>query len=200
MFEVRNTCVTREKNMQLTRGWIVGAALCAAVGCGSEPEAPTVAVAQAPVETAAPVEPPPTVQVVAPEPQHGGTVVMAGTYPVEVTPHRSGQVYAYVLGEAPPPDQVELTVEVPVVGRSTGRPVRLVWSPARRRYEGRVRRVEIVEGPIDVILVVGGVEHHGHVAVFVLFPAIDVVVVEQRRGKWKGKGKHRRGRIDIRIR
>lgn len=146
-------------------------------GCGSEDEEETVPAAS---------ESPAVVEVA---PEHGGTVVVADTYPIEVEPHASGQVYAYVLGDAPPPpDRVELTIEVPVAGRSTGRPVRMRWNAREHRYEGRVRRVEIVEGPIDVLIVVDGVEHHGHVDVCILFPAIDVVIVEER---WHGKHKHK---------
>jgi hypothetical protein len=57
-----------------------------------------------------------------------------------------------------------------------------------------VRRVEIVEGPIDVLIVVGGVDYHGHVDICVLFPAIEVEIIEYR-GKHKHKHKHKhRGR------
>ncbi len=171
---------------------IMAFALCA---CGAESEDSPVPVASETTveEVAAPV--------VHAEPEHGGTVVVAGHYPVEVVPHASGQVYAYVLGDAPPPDGVELTIEVPVAGRSTGRPVRMRWNARRDRWEGRVRRVEIVEGPIDVLIVVGGVDYHGHVDVCVLFPAIEVEIIEYR-GKHKHKHKHkhrgRRGHV-IRI-
>lgn len=173
------------------RTWLFGIAL---FGCGSGSESETVTVAQsADVEVEEVADDAP--ETVVAEPRRGGTVVVAGRYPVEVTPHRSGQVYAYVLGDPPPPDRVELTVQVPVAGRSTGRPVRLTWNPARRRYEGRVRRVEIVEGPLDVVIVVDGAEYRGSVDVYVLFPAVEVQVIEVRgRGKFKrkGKGKHRR--------
>jgi hypothetical protein len=131
--------------------------------------------------------------------EHDGTVVMAGQYPVEVVPHASGEVYAYVLGEAPGPETVELTVAVPVRGRQTGRPVRMRWDPGEERYVGRVRRLAVVPGPIDVTIVVGGAAYYGHVDVCVVFPAIEVRVRE-RRGKFKRKHKHRRGRIDIRFR
>src|SRR5690606_22901642 len=104
--------------------------------------------------------------------------------------HASGQVYAYVLGDAPPAAEVELTIEVPVARRATGRPVRMRWNPRRGRYEGRVRRVEIVEGPIEVRIVVGGFEYHGGVDVYVLLPAIEVRTVH-RRGKYKHKHKYK---------
>lgn len=164
--------------------WICLAALCAASACSADEDDLTVAVAADGPET---VVVPPPVKV---EAEHDGTVVLAGDYPVEVVPHASGQVYAYVLGDAPPPSDVELTIEVPVARRATGRPVRMRWNPRRGRYEGRVRRVEIVEGPIDVLIVVGGIEYHGHVEVCVLFPAIEVRTVH-RRGKYKHKHKHK---------
>src|SRR5690606_21601525 len=144
--------------------WIwIGLLTFTAAGCGSDEDDAVVTVSDPPTAVAD------VVAEVSAEPEHGGTVVVAGQYPVEVVPHASGQVYAYVLGEAPPPAEVELTIEVPVAGRSTGRPVRMRWNPRRARYEGRVRRVEIVEGPIDVLIVVGGVEYHGHVDICVLF-------------------------------
>lgn len=173
--------------MRQRRWWIGLMALAAASGgiaCGSDDE---------PEETVA-VEGAPTVEeeaAASAEPEHGGTVVAAGRYPVEVVPHASGEVYAYVLGD-PPPADLELTVEVPVAGRSTGRPVRMRWNARQGRFEGRVRRVEIVEGPIDVLVVVGGAEYHGHVDVCVILPAIEVHVIEHHHhGKHKHKHKHR---------
>ncbi len=161
--------------MMLRRSWPLMIAL-AVSGCGSDEDETIEVAAASPEEVAA----------ASVEPEHEGTVVAAGRYPVEVVPHASGEVYAYVLGDAPPPGEVEITVRVPVAGRSTGRPVRLRWSPRQHRYEGRVRRVEIVEGPVDVVVVVGGVEYTGHVDVCVLLPAIVIEVVEPH-GKWKGK-------------
>lgn len=171
----------------------IGLMAVAIYACGSDEEDPPVTVASGTT--------PEVVRAGSAEPEHGGTVVAAGRYPVEVVPHSSGQVYAYVLGDAPPADGVELTIEVPVAGRSTGRPVRMRWNARRDRWEGRVRRVEIVEGPIDVLIVVGGVDYHGHADVCVLFPAIEVEIIEYR-GKHKHKHKHKhrgRGRHVIRI-
>lgn len=153
---------------------------CIAAGvlaCGTEP---TVMVTAEPPTAPVVVGSPPTaIGVAAPAPAaaaapaHGGTVVMAGSYPVEVVPHESGQVYAYVLGDAPPPDGTELTVVVPVTGGV--RAVELAWEPGETRWGGRVRRSEIVPGPIDVVLVAGGARYTGHVVTFVVLPAIVVV-------------------------
>src|SRR5690606_10315330 len=93
------------------------------------------------------------------ESSHGGTVVLAGVQPVEVVPHASGEVHAYVVG-APPPPGAELAVTVPV--REGVRTVELEWNPATVRFEGRVRRVEVVPGPIDVVYVTGGTRWVGH--------------------------------------
>ncbi len=155
------------------------------LGCGSEAEVEVTPepVAQ-PAVVEAPGQPPP-------RSRHNGTVVMAGRHPVEVVPHRSGEVYAYMPEGAPPPSDVNLTVTVPVRGRASGRPVPMQWNPRRERYEGRVRRLEIVEGPVDVVLVVAGVEYVGHVDVIVIAPAIAVVVVDHHG---KHKHKHKRGK------
>ncbi|AKF10372.1 hypothetical protein [Sandaracinus amylolyticus] len=191
-------------------GASVGCVMIGALACGSEPTA--VVVAEPPVIAAAAAPPgvvvaPPVVAAAAPAapvvvtpppaPSHGGTVVMAGAYPVEVVPHESGEVYAYVVGEAPPPD-AELTVVVPVTGGV--RTVELAWEPGERRFGGRVRRARIVPGPVDVVLVVGGARWVGHVATFVVLPAVvvvetapaGVIVVEEH---WHGKHrKHRKHR------
>ncbi len=164
--------------------WLVLATLSLA-GCGSDEEVETLA-ASDPVEELTPEE----AAALEVEPEHDGTVVAAGRYPIEVVPHASGEVYAYVLGDVPA-DGAEITVEVPVAGRSTGRPVRMRWDARHERYEGRVRRVEIVEGPIDVLVVVAGVEYHGHVDVCVVLPAIEVVVIDEHHHHHKHKHKHK---------
>jgi hypothetical protein len=156
--------------------WTTTVLLVALMRCGSEETSSTVSVEGAP---------PPQVVVDA-EPEHGGTVVAAGRYPVEVVAHRSGEVYAYALGDAPPPGEVEMTVSVPVRGRRTPRPVLMQWNPRESRYVGRVRSVEIEPGPCHVELAVGGVAYVGHAPVIIVAPAVEVIVVEQR-GKWKGK-------------
>lgn len=170
-------------------GRFVVAFVIVLAACGAEDEAAVPTVEQGPSSA-------PVIDV---EPAHGGTVVAAGPHPVEVVAHRSGEVYAHVLGDAPPPRDVELTVGVPLRGRATPRPVRLRWDPRESRYEGRVRRLEIVPGPVDVTLVVAGVVYVGHVDVIVVAPAIVVPVVEVRgKHKWKGKHGHRRGVIVVR--
>lgn len=181
--------------MSKRSSWLALALMLA--GCGSEEEeVETGPVAEAPepvAEGAAePVARGEAAAVATVEPEHGGTVVHAGRYPIEVVPHASGQIHAYVLGDDPV-EGAEITVTVPVRGRATGRPVRLRWNARRGRYEGRVRRVEIVEGPIDVVVIVGGVEYHGHVDVCVVLPAIEVHVAEHHHHhKHKHKHKHRR--------
>lgn len=177
-------------------GWAVTVLFGALAGCGSDEETTvTVAADEAPAE----------VVVASVDPEHDGTVVMAGEYPVEVVAHESGQVYAYVLGDELPPDDVELTIEVPVERRQTGRPVIMRWDARQSRWEGRVRRLTIVPGAIDVHIVIGGAEYHGFVDHCVVAPAIEVHVHERGRRKHKHKHKHnrkhrRRGGVEIRFR
>lgn len=128
------------------------------------------------------------------EPRHGGTIVVAGEHPVEVVPHASGEVYAYVHGDAPPPGRVELGVVVPVRGGGT-REVVLGWDRRHRRYAGHLRGAVIVPGPIDVELAIGTDTYHGHVATVVVAPAIvvDVHPVDvhvHRHGKHRKHRKH----------
>jgi hypothetical protein len=175
-----------------------------AIACGEEPAetvviepaaaeaAPVVAPATA-EETVVPPPPPRTVGATATGASHGGTVVVAGEHDVEVVPHASGEVYAYVLGDPPVAADTELTVVVPVTGGT--RTVVLEWAPGESRWEGRVRRVEIVPGPVDVILVVGGTRWLGHATTIVVLPAIVVVepspVVVVTHGKHRKHRKHR---------
>ena len=179
-----------------------------AIACGSEPVA-EVAIAPIASEPSVVVAAPPDV-----DPAHGGTVVMAGAYPVEVTAHESGEIYAYVLDATPPPPDAELTVVVPV--RGGVRTVELSWDPGQTRWAGRIRRTEVVTGPLDVIVVVGEERWVGHTTNFVLLPAIvvvapavsapaPVIVVEPPRGKHRkhrghrGRGRRGRGGVEIRI-
>ena len=174
-----------------------------AIACGSEPTEVAIAPMAAPgvVVSAPGVATAPGVAVA---PAHGGTVVLAGEHPVEVVPHADGHVYAYVLGDEPPPPRgTEIEVVVPISGGV--RTVELAWDGRERRWAGRVRRVEIVPGPIEVVLVVGDSRWVGYGPTIVVLPAIvvapSVVVVERGRGKHRKHRKHRgrRGR-DLEIR
>jgi len=200
---------------------VMVAAILVSTGCGEEEAEATITVESEPTE----------VSIEAPPPAHEGTVVMAEDVPVEVVTHESGEVYAYVRAEeAPAPERLSLTVEVPVRGRRSGRPVRLIWNERAGRWEGRVRRVEIVPGPVDVVVVLDGEPLRGHADVIVVAPAVDVrvhaprtevrverPVVEvrgprgkvkhkhRRRGRGWGFGRHRRkhrgrGGVEVRIR
>jgi hypothetical protein len=149
----------------------VGCIFFGAIACGSEPSEITLS----PVGTGP--------SVVAVEPvaipsgvsaSHEGTLLMAGSYPVEVVPHASGEVYAYVLGDAPPPPtSTELAVVVPVSGGV--RTVELEWDPAESRWGGQLRHVEIVPGPVDVVLVVDGARWAARSPTLVVLPAVVVV-------------------------
>lgn len=184
----------------------LGCLALGAIACGSEPDA-EVAIAPIATEPSVAMVSPPDVP-----PAHGGTVVMAGAYPIEVTAHESGEIYAYVLDTTPPPAGAELTVVVPVTGGV--RTVELDWDPDRTRWAGRIRRTEVVTGPLDVIVVVGEERWVGHTTTFVLLPAIvvvapaasaPVIVVEPPRGKHRkhrghrGHGRRGRGGVEIRI-
>jgi hypothetical protein len=177
------------------------------VGCSDEPEPePIVNVAGESVVAA---------QV---QPEFGGNVVVAGAYPVEVVAHRSGEVFAYVHVDDPPEGAV-LTVDVPVAGRRTPRPLRMRWNEYEVRYEGLIQRLEVEPGPLYVHYEVGGVVYDGGVTAIVVSPAIEVdvevrppspavrvEVVERRNYKhMRRKHKHMRrkhrsrGGIEIRF-
>ncbi len=150
----------------------------------------------------------PTVVAAEVEPEFGGNVVVAGQYPIEVVAHQSGEVFAYVHGTDEPPLDAELTVDVPVVGRRTPRPLRLRWNEYEERYEGILARLEVEPGPLAIHYEVGGRVYDGTAQTIVVAPAMQVDVVEVRRpaaavevevveprvrvGRRKHKHKHRR--------
>jgi hypothetical protein len=109
-----------------------------------------------------------------PEPQHDGAVVMAEGYPVEVVPHEDGEVHAYLLDDEMPPENVALTVEVPIEGEEEPQPMTLVYSPDRGRWEGRLDGPRIQRGPIDVVVEVDGEPYFGHRPQVVLAPPVVV--------------------------
>lgn len=141
------------------------------------------------VDIDAPPAPTATVDVDA---RHGGSVVHAGPHPIEVVPHASGEVHAYVQGPRPP--EARLTVDVPVRGRPRGRPVRLEWDADAGHYRGAVPRgVHIVPGPVAVHYHVGPRVYDVHAPHVVVGPTI--VIDGPRwhwgRGKFRGHGKFR---------
>jgi hypothetical protein len=117
-----------------------------------------------------------------PAPAHGGTVVPVGQQAVEVVPRQDGTLQAYVVTPEPPPrEQTQITVRVP---GDDGRPhpVVLTWDPRTESYAGRLRRVQPVAGPVEVIMVVDGQRHAGRAPrVVLLAPSAPSVVVEAPR-------------------
>ena len=71
---------------------------------------------------------------------HGGTVVAVGAHHVEVVAHDEGVIDAFLLGEAPPVAETQITVSV---SGDDGEvyPVLLTWHPSEGRYQGRMHYV-----------------------------------------------------------
>jgi len=107
-------------------------------------------------------------RVVALGPAHGGDVVVAGDYAVEVVPHEDGTIDAWVVGEEPVEEGAEVVV---TVGRER-RPVTLVWSAEVGHFVGAVPEpVRIARAPIGVTVV-----HRGHRHVGAVLPRYTVAV------------------------
>lgn len=103
-----------------------------------------------------------TETVVAPTvaPSHGGTVVMAGPYPVEVVGRGETRVEAYFVGDdRPEPRSVHITARVPTAAGE--RPVVLVWDPREDRFRGRVTGTTLSGGPVRVVVESDGQTHRG---------------------------------------
>lgn len=135
------------------------------------PPTTVVVPANATVEVAAP-------NLVTPVARHGGSVVVAGGYGVEVLPHASGEVVAYVAdpqGGVPAPASVSVTVNVRGADAEV-HPVMLVWDTVDMRYEGRLIGVAPAPGPVEVVLVAEGRPLTGRVEVVPVLAAVNVRV------------------------
>ncbi|MFW5877103.1 MAG: hypothetical protein ACOCXM_10235, partial [Myxococcota bacterium] len=113
------------------------------------------------------------------EPRHGGEIVVVDDHVVEVVPTAEGEVYAYVAGHdgvVPPPDDVQVTVNVPVEAGGV-RPVRLEWNPEVLRFEGRVQGATPAPGPAEVLLVSDGRPRRARAPRMVVVPRAKVEVV-----------------------
>ncbi|MCC6873203.1 MAG: hypothetical protein IT378_02750 [Sandaracinaceae bacterium] len=123
-----------------------------------------------------------TVAVAAPSalaPEHGGTVLMAGQYPLEVVAQNDGNVRAFVrAAEAPAPERVRLTVRAPDASGNQ-HPIVLRWDDSQGAYVGRARRVQLAPGPLSATMIVDGTSYQASVPTFVLVPAAPAVVVER---------------------
>ncbi len=170
--------------MRLFTGLVV-----ASLAFGCEDEAPPVPTANAPAVAETPTSP----AAANLSPSHGGTIVSAGPYPIEVVPHASGHVRAYLPPGVEPPDEAELRVDLTVEGRQRPRPVRLRWDADEGCYAGRVRRVAIVPGPIAVHYEVHHEVYVAHAPTIIIAPAIDVHITPAVRVKHRKHRKHHMG-------
>jgi len=90
------------------------------------------------------------------EAEHGGNVVAAGNYSVELLVAPKGKVEAFVKTAAGAKvdgsANLDLKVKVPDVS-GKAHVVALAWAPARARFEGKVDGdVELAPGPVEVTL------------------------------------------------
>ena len=118
---------------------------------------------------------------VAPVADHGGQVVMVGPHAPEVQLQASGRVVAHIPTEDGELPDGELYIDVPV---EAGEPVRveLDFDDDEGAYVAELDDdVMVVPGPVEVIIEVDDVSHHGRVVVHTVAPAAtlggEVVVV-----------------------
>ncbi|MEC7524381.1 MAG: hypothetical protein VYE22_31155 [Myxococcota bacterium] len=101
-----------------------------------------------------------TAEVDAPAAPHGGRVVSVGAHAVEVVAHDDGVIDAFVLGDAPEPAQVQLTVSVSGDDGEV-HPVLLTWHPSEGRYQGRMHHAQPIPGPVEIAMTVSGERAEG---------------------------------------
>ncbi len=122
-----------------------------------------------PASAAAPVAPEPTAAAPTPAPppvtgsapavaKIGGSVVVAGTYSVEVLPQASGEIEALVVDAAGAPVTSGATLSVAVKGSDDAvHPVSLAYDAERGSYAGKLEgELSIVPGPVEVTVTAGG--------------------------------------------
>ena len=168
----------------------ISLALLASFGmeaCGSNDQAPPPPLAAATDQSTGTANSPPASTRPAAA-RHGGTVVVAGDYPVEVVTHATGEVYAHILSPTPPPGKLEIRVQLPVANRAP-QDLILQWNAGLACYEGRVRDVVIAPGPIVVHVISGPQVWIGRATTIVIAPA---VVVEMHHWKHKKHKKHKK--------
>ena len=104
--------------------------------------------------------------VVASAPTHGGAVVLAGDYSVELAPAEDGRVAAWVVDAQGAPITAAANAEIKInVGpEATAQEVTLAWSSEAGRFEGVVSgQVDVNVAPMGVVVVSGGTRHAGRI-------------------------------------
>lgn len=91
---------------------------------------------------------------------HGGTVVAVGAHHVEVVAHDEGVIDAFLLGEAPPVAETQITVSVSGDDGEV-HPVLLTWHPSEGRYQGRMHHAQPIPGPVEVAVTIAGERAEG---------------------------------------
>ncbi|MEQ9082066.1 MAG: hypothetical protein RLP09_49840, partial [Sandaracinaceae bacterium] len=91
---------------------------------------------------------------------HGGTVVAVGAHHVEVVAHDEGVIDAFLLGEAPPVAETQITVSVSGDDGEV-HPVLLTWHPSEGRYQGRMHHAQPIPGPVEVAETIAGERAEG---------------------------------------
>ena len=140
--------------------------------CGGEDEEPPPAAAPPTTVAVEATAPRAEVTVAARAPRHGGSVVVAQDYAVEVVPRPSGEVVAYVVdaqGSVPPPAHVNLTVSV-WGADAHAHPVVMVWDPVHLHYRGRLVGVAPAPGPVEVAVLAHGHRRHGRLHAVAVVP------------------------------
>jgi len=144
--------------------------------CGGEDEEPPPAAAPPTTVAVEATAPSAEVTVAARAPRHGGSVVMAEDYAVEVVPRPSGEVVAYVVdaeGSVPPPAEVNLMVNVWGADAHV-HPVAMVWDPVELHFEGHLVGIAPAPGPAEVVVVAGGRPHRGRLHAVAIVPVAEV--------------------------
>lgn len=90
-------------------------------------------------------------------PRIGGSVTSAGDFSVELAPHQNGLVEALISDAHGALVSAGVKLSALVQAKAGAEKVELAFVPARGRFEGRAKAgVELVPGPIEVALDVGG--------------------------------------------
>ncbi len=111
---------------------------------------------------------------VAPEPQGGGTIVLAGEVSTEVRAQADGKVEAVVLDASGAPVTGEAGVDITVEVKGADdqvHPVELAWDAEAGYFVGQVGgEITVSPGPLQVVVQRAGRSHRGRVEVVAVVP------------------------------
>ncbi len=103
---------------------------------------------------------------------HGGTILTAGPHRIEIVVGDEGVINAYAVEGSPPLADAQITVRLPADDDEI-HPVVLIWDPSHANHRGRLRQVQPLPGPIEIVVTTPAGTHRGNAPRFVVIAAAE---------------------------